>query len=165
MWEPIPQAVKAIKQERYTLTYRAADGKEKNRSFATNEARQRYCKKNGLTGKDIIAHDVQAKAWALSENRIALRTVLLSFVYSYLRARESGARISNKLSYAQIFERCGVSENREEQKRAKEYVAIILNHFVKTVDGLNSWTEYANKGSTKPDGVQISIGSALIEGT
>lgn len=164
MWEPIPQAVKAIKQERYTLTYIAADGKEKNRSFATNEARQKFCKKTGLTGKDIIAHDVQAKAWALSENRIALRTVLLSFVYSYLRARESGARISNKLSYAQIFERCGVSENREEQKRAKEYIAIILNHFVKTVDGLNSWTEYTNKGSTKPDGVQISIGSALIEG-
>lgn len=160
MWEPIPQAVKAIKQERYTLEY--TDGKKTyKRSFATNEARKKYCAKNGIHGSAIIAHDVQLKPWALSENRIALRSVLLSFVYGYLRARDKGVNVSNRLNFEQIFRRCRISENREEQRRAKEYIAVILDHFKHTVDGLSDWSFYTNKGSTKPDGVQISIEKQL----
>lgn len=163
MWEPIPQEVKAIQQARYTLEYKEGD-KIIKRSFATNEARLKYCKKNGITGAAIEAHGIRAKPWALSENRIALRSVLLTFVYGYIRARSAGRNHSNKLSYEQIFTRCGVSENREAQKRARADIAVILNHFVKKVDGLRCWTEYTNRGNTKPDGIQISIGDQITEG-
>lgn len=160
MWEPIPQEVKAIKQERYTLQYKAG-GKIVKRSFSTYEARTKYCKKNGITGADIVDHGRQAKPWALSENRIALRSVILTFVYGYIRARAAGRNHSNKLSYGQIFERCGVSDHHEAQKRARADMAVILDHLVNTVPELQSWTEYTNQSSTEPDGVQISIGKQI----
>lgn len=163
MWEPIPQSVKAIQQPRFTLSY--IDGKKTvTRSFATNEARRKYCQKNGITAQRIVEHSEKMKPWALSESRIALRSVLLTFVYGYIRTRQNGGNHSNKLPYETIFERCGISEHHEARKRAKADIAVILDHLVNTVEGLQRWTLYTNKGSTEPDGVQISIAKLLDEG-
>ena len=71
--------------------------------------------------------------------------------------------ISNKKPYADIFEQCGINTaDRKAVIRAKEDIATILDYWVQSeaVPWLKGWKEYTNKGSTKADGVTISIGSA-----
>ena len=107
------------------------------------------------------------KPWALSDNRIALRSVILSFVYSYIRARAAGKPHSNKLPYSAIFERCEVDTNSPETvKRAKNDIGVIMNHLTacQHIKELKSWNEYTNKGSKKPDGIEISLRLPEIEG-
>lgn len=162
-WEQIPQAVKGIQQRRFTLEYKDGD-KSRKRTFATNAQRRAFCLKNGITGDAITAHGETVKPWTLTAQRIGLRAVILSFVFEYIRARAAGKNCSDKKPYRMIFERCGISDNREEQKRAKADIAVILDHLVNTVPELRSWQTYTNKGSTKPDGVQISIAPLLTEG-
>lgn len=171
MWEPIAQEVKAIQQRRYTLELKEPiqiGGKPaKKRSFATNEERVKFCKKYGITSADIESYSDSVKPWALSDNRIALRSVILSFVYSYIRARAAGKPHSNKLPYSAIFERCEVDTNSPETvKRAKNDIGVIMNHLTacQHIKELKSWGEYTNKGSKKPDGIEISLKLPEIEG-
>lgn len=164
MWEPIPQTVKAIKQHRYTMELkeplRVGAKTIIKRSFATNEDRIKFCKKYHISTEDIKEHGESSKTWDLTENRIALRSVLLDFVYSYIRARDVNSNHSNKLPYATIFKRCNINTNsRETVKRAKADIGVIMTHLNATVADLKGWSLYTNKGSQKPDGIQITIGS------
>lgn len=107
------------------------------------------------------------KTWSLGKKyeRTALRTCLLNFVVSYTRARTptptSPAKpYSNKLPYDQIFALCciDVSHN-QKRKRKIEDIAIILDHFQR-VGAIARWKEYKNRGSKRPDGIQIFIDDA-----
>lgn len=164
MFEVIGQEVKAIQQRRYTLTLKktiSINGKAvKKRSFASNEERVKFCKKYGVTKAQIETHEETSKPWKLSENRIALRAVILDFVYRYIRARSIGRNHSNKLPYKTIFERCEIDVNtRVTVKRVKDDIAVILTHLVNCegLPELKSWSEYKNKGSKQADGVKISL--------
>lgn len=166
MYERPPQEVKAISQHRYTLTLKEPvqiNGKNvKRRSFTSNEARRAFCKKHGITAANIADYGEEKKPAALSENRIALRGYLQSFVFGYISARAVGALYSNKMPYSQIFEACKINtSSRESVKRAKEFIALVLDHYVacEELPEVKSWTEYTNKGSKTPDGVQIFVGT------
>jgi len=167
MFECLPREVKAIKQYKYTLTLKepvTIKGKKtKKRSFTSNEERRKFCTDNGIKAADIAEHGEQLDTWNQTEKRIAIREALSFFVFGYINARGAGRSISNKKPYSDIFEQCGINTNhREAVRRAKEDIATILDYWVKceAVPWLKSWTEYTNKGSKRPDGVAISIGSA-----
>lgn len=164
MYELIGQEVKAIKETRYTLTLKEPiqiNGKTvKKRSFKSNAERIAFCQKNGITSENIAAHAEMVKPFALSENRIALRAVILDFVYRYIRARAVNRQYSNKLPYTLIYERCNIDVNsREATKRARADIAVILNHLVNcdSLQELKAWSEYTNKHSKKADGIQIFL--------
>lgn len=80
------------------------------------------------------------KRWTLSEKRIELRTVLELFLFQLLR---SNTTISNKKPYADIFAACNIGTHREQQKRAKEDIATILNYW-QELGLFASWKEYGN---------------------
>lgn len=170
MYERPKQELKAVVQRRYTLELKepiTLSGKTVlKRSFATNEARVKWCKKYGITADQIASHAEQAKPWALSENRIALRSVLQDFVFSYIRARAAGKMHSNKLPYATILERCGLTNHHESIKRAKADIAVILDHFVSCTElpELKAWSVYKNKDSKEADGVQIFLQLPELKG-
>ena len=164
MYERPPQEVKAISQHRYTLTLKepiTINGKTvKRRSFSSNEARRNFCKKHGITAENIADYGEAKKPAALSENRIALRGYLQTFVFGYISARAAGALYSNKMPYSQILEACKINtSSRESVKRAKEFIALVLDHYAacEELPELKSWTEYTNKGSKTPDGIQIFV--------
>ena len=164
MYERPPQEVKAISQHRYTLTLKepvTINGKAvKRRSFTSNEARRNFCKKYGIKAGDIADFGEVTKPAALSENRIALRGYLQTFVFGYISARAAGALYSNKMPYSQILEACKINTgSRESVKRAKEFIALVLDHYAacKELPELKGWTEYTNKGSKTPDGIQIFV--------
>ena len=162
--EIVPQEVKAVQYTRYYLEYKDGDTVKK-KFFTCNEDRQKFCKRNGITGKNIIDHYEQTQPYTLTDQRIAIRHVLLSFVFSYMRARLKGKNHSNKLPYADIWQRCNVAVGTTMQhQRAKETVRIILDHLVNTIPELSRWTEYYNNGSRRADGVQISVSAAITEG-
>lgn len=164
MYERPKQELKAIKQTRYTLELKEPlqiGGKPvKKRSFDSNEARVKFCKKHNITREQIADYGEVAKPWALSENRIALRAVLQDFVYSYIRARAARPPKphSNKLPFSAIFERCSMTHH-ETIKRAKADIAIILDHFIACgeLPELKGWALYTNKNSDTPDGIEIYI--------
>lgn len=158
MWEPITQGIKSIKQLRYKITY-LSDGKTKKRSFDSNEKRRKFCKDKGIKAADIIEHCESVEPWALSTNRIALRSVLLTFVYGYIRARAAGSNHSDKMPYEMIFDRCNVGEHRQQQNNAREDIAVIMNHLTNTVDELQAWGLYQNKATSgnNYDGVIIFL--------
>lgn len=158
MWEPITQEIKAIKQRRFTVSY-LCDGKVKKRSFDTNEKRRKFCNDNGIQAGDIVEHGETVKPWALSTNRIAIRSTLLTFVYGYIRARAAGANSSDKMPYEMIFERCGISDHHETRKRIREDIGVIMNHLTNTVDDLQAWGLYQNKNTAGDnfDGVIIFL--------
>ena len=164
MYELIGQEVKAIKEIRYTLVLKEPiqiNGKTvKKRSFKSNSERIAFCQKHGITSENIATHAETMKPFALSENRIALRAVILDFVYRYIRARAVNRQHSNKLPYALIYERCNIDVNsREATKRARADIAVILNHLVNcdSLQELKTWSEYTNKHSKKADGIQIFL--------
>ena len=158
MWEPITQEIKAVKQLRYYIKF-LEDGKTKKRSFDTNEKRRKFCADNGITAADIIEHGEHVEPWALSTNRISLRSALLTFVYGYIRARAASSNYSDKMPYEMLFERCGIDEHRQKRKNAREDIAVIMNHLTNTVDELQAWGTYQNKGTTGDnfDGVIIFL--------
>lgn len=169
MYERPAQEVKAIEQLRYTLKLKEPlqiSGKPvTKRSFATNEERRKFCRKYGIAKEDIAEYGESSKPWALSENRIALRSVLLTFVYGYIRARAVNKPHSNKLPYATIFERCEVNTNsRELVKRAKTDIGVIMAHFVRKIPELKGWGEYTNKDNKKADGVEIFLRLPEVNG-
>ena len=162
MYELIGQEVKAIKEIRYTLALKEPiqiNGKTvKKRSFKSNTERMSFCQKNGITSENIAVCAETLKPFVLSENRIALRAVILDFVYRYIRSRAVDRAYSNKLPYSEIYSRCNVDVNsREATKRARADIAVILNHLVNcdSLQELKMWSEYTNKHSKKADGIQI----------
>lgn len=158
MWEPITQEIKSVKQLRYTISY-LDDGKQKKRSFDSNEKRRKFCSTNGIKAADIIDHAETVVPWPLSTNRISLRSALLTFVYGYIRARAAGSNHSDKMPYAMLFERCGIGTHRQQQSNARDDIAVIMNHLVNTVDDLQAWGLYQNKTTTGDnyDGVIIFL--------
>ena len=162
--EIIPQEIKAITQPRYFLEYKDETGQSVTRSFETNESRRKYCIKNGINKADITAHYEKMSNYKLTKQRIAIRHIIFNFAFSYLRARQAGKPHSNKLPYAAIWERSQTDiTHREQLKRNKAAVAVIFDH-LQRVGIIGRWTEYYNVGSTKPDGVQISIAKELKGG-
>lgn len=164
MYELIGQEVKAIKEIRYTLALKEPiqiNGKTvKKRSFKSNTERMSFCQKNGITSENIAVCAETLKPFVLSENRIALRAVILDFVYRYIRSRAVDRAYSNKLPYSEIYSRCNVDVNsREATKRARADIAVILNHLVNcdSLQELKMWSEYTNKHSKKADGIQIFL--------
>ena len=164
MYELIGQEVKAIKEIRYTLALKEPiqiNGKTvKKRSFKSDAERMAFCQKHGIASENIAVCAEELKPFVLSENRIALRAVILDFVYRYIRARAVNRAYSNKLPYALIYERCNVDvKSREATKRARADIAVILNHLVNcdSLQELKTWSEYKNKRSKKADGIQIFL--------
>ena len=169
MREIIPQEVKAIKQARYLVEFKQPimiKGKPvKSRSFSTAAERDKYCRDNGITVNDIAEYREKVTPWKLTENRISIRSLLTNFVYGYIRARAAGNFYSNKLPYSEIFTRCSVNESsREIVKRTKNDIAVIMDHLTRTIPELKSWKTYTNAGSTKPDGVEITLSLPEITG-
>ena len=165
MGELIDQSIKAIKQPRYTLEFKQETKTGKpitKRSFSSNEQRQEFCKKNGITKKDIVKAECKLQPYSLTENRISIRSVLFSFVFSYIRATTAGKTHSNKLPYKTIWERCGLSNDSNQIKRDKEAIFVILDH-LKRERVISSWKEYANKGSRKANGIEIKISKSIAE--
>lgn len=106
------------------------------------------------------------RKWNLTENRIALRSVILDFVYTYIRARAANKCQSNKLPYKKIFELCKIdTKSRETTKRAKKDIAVILEHLKRceALPELKDWKEYTNKRSTAADGIEIFLKVPEIE--
>lgn len=94
------------------------------------------------------------KRWTLSEKRIKLRTVLELFYYQIMRTPHI---ISNKKPYADIFADCDIKSHREEQKRAKEDIAVILNYW-QHIGLIDDWSEYGNSR-----GIEIRINRGEAE--
>lgn len=164
MYECPPQDVKAIEQTRYTLqlkTPRLIDGEYKTKyDFATAEELEEFLRLYAIQQQDIAERGESTAAWLLSENRIALRNVLTTFVYGYIRARAASQpkAYSNKLPYAAIFERCSVkSGNREVVRRVKKDVQVIMEHFLRKIPELKGWSEYTNKFEGAATGIEIFV--------
>lgn len=162
MRELLEQKVMAVQEGHYTFTLLQPlkiDGREKRYfKFLDQNSRRVFCVEHGITGRNIESHCSKLKAWTLNESRIALRTVIINFLLRYARARRAGRNYSNKLPYKEIFRLCGIStKNRMEVRRAKNSIAVILS-YLEGCGGLSmlkSWREYSNKGSKKPDGIEI----------
>lgn len=93
----------------------------------------------------------------LTDQRIAIRQIVFSFVFKYRRARENGNLCSNRLNYKTIFQEFNIKPNdRKTPKRIKDFTSIILDHLVKC-EVIANWNEYTNKGSKKPDGVEVYL--------
>lgn len=152
MYEIIPQEIKAIQERVYTVT--TATGE----TLKGNARKIRSLKaKHGITDEDVIAEEFEYKKMSLSRARIALRTQLLKFVFSYLRARTKNVPHSNQLNYTTIFQNCNINEkSRETVRRSKEDIAAMLEHF-QNQNVISGWQEYTNRGSKKPDGIEIFI--------
>lgn len=164
MYEVINQNIKSIKEIHYTLVLKEPiqiNGKTvRKRSFKTDRDREIFCKKNKISNANIEKCSKELKPFPLSENRIALRAVILDFVYGYIRARAINRQYSNKLPYSFIYEVCKIDiKSREIIKRTKADIAVILNHLVSCSElpELKAWKEYTNKHSKKADGIQIFL--------
>ena len=157
MYEIIPQEIKAIQEKVYTL--KLADGG----TLKGNARKIRHLmNKQGITEADIVAEEVGFKKMSLSRPRIAIRTQLLKFIFGYLRARTANAPHSNKLPYTTIFQNCNINEkSRETVKRSTEDIKAMLEYF-QMKEVISSWREYANRGSKRPDGIEIFISKELI---
>lgn len=119
-----------------------------------------------LKMREVVSHEVKAikymkngkeEAWTLTKDRIAIRTVLETFVFGYIRALGAGNEASNKIRYEDVFKRCGIGNRWTEIKRGKEAIAIIMHHFVKNINMLEGWKEYSNKPGGEPVGIAISV--------
>lgn len=167
MYEIIPQKIKDIQERRYILTLANGETIEGN----ARKIRQEI-KKKGLCDADIVAEEIGGyQNMKLTRPRIAIRTQLLKFIMSYTRARTINANHSNKLPYKTIFQNCNINENsRETVKRTIEDIKEMLHYFqitdIDTEEGrtaITGWREYTNRGSKKPDGIEIFIGQAIAE--
>lgn len=168
MYEIIPQKVKDIQERRYILTLANGETIEGNARKVKQEI-----KKKGVCAADIVAEEIGGyQNMKLTRPRIAIRTQLLKFIMSYTRARTMNKPHSNKLPYKTIFQNCNINENsRETVKRTIEDIKEMLHYFqitaIDTEEGrtaITGWREYTNRGSKKPDGIEISIASAISEG-
>lgn len=159
MYETVSQEVKGIQEEIYTLTADTGEIIKGNVSQV-----KRKLKKLKLSDENIVQCEIQLRNWSLSKDRIALRYVLFGFVFSYIRARTAGKPHSNKITYNHIFSVCGVNENyRSVVSRRKADIATILDH-LKRKEVIVNWKEYTNRGSKKPDGIQITVAKEVIGG-
>lgn len=159
MWEAITQDIKSIKQKRYYIKY-LNHGKVERRSFKSDQERQRYCKAIRIEKNNIFEQTEEVKPWALSVNRIILRSVLLTFVYGYIRARGVDSKYSNKMPYTLLFARCGLNNSHHETiKRSCDDITVIMNHLTDTIDELQAWGLYRNKSTSKSkfDGIIIFL--------
>ena len=180
MYEVISQEVKGIMQSCYQMTLKKpleikkeVKNKETGeketkitkvtkRSFKTLKEKQAFLEKHGLTDADVEGCVLDKKPFTLNESRIAVRAVILDFVYRYIRARgaKQPKHYSNMLPYKVIFERCGVDTgSREIVKLTKYNISVILDHLVscESLPELVGWREYANKHSKKADGIEIFV--------
>lgn len=163
MYEVVDQEVKAIQQIRYTLTPKEPlhiNGKTvKKKSFKSKEEMYQFCIENSLN-TDELSFKETYKPFNLTESRIAMRAVILDFVYRYIRSRAVGRPYSNKLPYKDIFSKCNVNtEFRATVNRAKADIAVILDHLTacESLPELKSWREYTNKHSKRADGIEIFL--------
>ena len=164
MYECPPQEVKAIEHTYYSLKLKKPlliEGKaEKEYDFASAAECDEFLRLHDIRQKDIVKQGESTEAWPLSENRIALRNVLSTFVYGYIRARAANKPkpYSNRLPYSTIFERCSInSGNREVVRRVKNDIQVIMDHFVKNIPELKIWREYMKRYSKSVDGIEIFV--------
>lgn len=113
--------------------------------------------------QEVKAIKKDGKPWKMYKRQVAIRNYLWNRILSYIGARASGKNYSPCIPYSSIFEVCEIGSNRETQKRSKDDIATILNYWQQQ-GILESWQEYTNTDSRKPDGVQIRIPEKYIEG-
>ena len=160
MFESISQDIKRIQEEYWTLTL---DNGQKIKG--TVKECQKQLEKQGLSKNNIVKTDKILKNMPLSKKRIALRNVIISFVWSYIRARgsETPKPHSNKINFTDLFERCQIGKTWQEKDRAKSAIYSIFDH-LKRYDVIKSWSEYNNSGSKKSSGIQFFIDSQNLIG-
>ena len=114
-----------------------------------------------------IAPTGELKDWQLTKERIELRTCIFRFVIGYTRARTAGKVYSNKKPYDDIFVECKIdTSHRQKRKRHIEAIAVIMEHLQRR-GMIESWNEYTNMKSKKPDGIEIKVSKKrlmMIEG-
>lgn len=114
-----------------------------------------------------IAKTGEIKDWSLTKKRIELRTCIFRFVIGYTRARTAGKVYSNKKPYNDIFTECKIDTSHPmNKKRCKEDIAVIMDHLQRR-GMIESWNEYTNMKSKKPDGIEIKVSKKrlmMIEG-
>lgn len=160
MFESVSQDIKRIQEEYWTLTLDTGEIIKGN----TREC-QKQLTKLGASKENIIKSSKILKTIPLSKKRIALRNVIISFVWSYMRARSADVPKphSNKINFTDLFEQCQIGHTWQEKERARLVVYAIFDH-LKRYDVLKSWNEYYNSGSQKPDGIQFFIEKQTLIG-
>ena len=160
MFESVSQDIKRI-QEEY-LTLKLDNGKTIK---GTTQECQKKLAKQGKSRENIVEADRALRNMALSKNRIAMRNVIISFVWSYMGARGANPPKphSNKINYADIFAQCEIGQTWQEKDRAKNAIYSILDH-LKRHEVIKSWKEYTNAGDKGASGVQFSIDSNNLIG-
>lgn len=160
MFESVSQEIKHIQEEYWTL--KLDNGEVIKGTVAEC---QKKLNKLGMSRENIVQSDKALRTMALSKNRIALRNVIISFVWSYMRARGSNPpkAHSNKINYTDIFNQCEIGKTWQEKDRAKIAIRSILDH-LKRHDVIKSWCEYTNQNDNSPSGIQFFIDSTnMIE--
>lgn len=160
MFESVSQNIKRIQEEYWTLTLDNEDTIEGN----TREC-QKQLTKLGISKENIVKSNKILKTIHLSKKRIALRNVIISFFWSYMRARnaEVPKPHSNKINFANLFEQCQIGHTWQEKERARLVVFSIFDH-LKRYDVLKNWNEYYNYSSKKTDGIQFFIEKQTLIG-
>jgi len=160
MFESVSQEIKQVQEEYWTLKL---DNGETIKG--TTAECQKKMNKQKLTRDNIVESEKTLRTMVLSKNRIALRNVIISFVWSYMRARGANPpkAHSNKINYTDIFEQCSIGKTWQEKDRAKSSIHSILEH-LKRHGVIQSWAEYTNLGETAASGIQFFIDSSnMIE--
>lgn len=160
MFESVSQDIKRIQEEYWTLTLDNGNIIKGN----TIEC-QKHLIKQGLSKKNIIKSDKVLKNMPLSKKRIALRNVIISFVWSYMRARsaEVPKSHSNKINFADLFNKCQIGNTWQEKERARFTTYLIFDH-LKRHEVIKSWTEYYNSGSKQSSGIQFFMDNQTLIG-
>lgn len=160
MFESVSQDIKRIQEEYWTL--RLDNGKTIK---GTTPECQKKLTKQGMSRENIVKADKVLRNMALSKNRIAMRNVIISFVWSYMRARAANPPKphSNKINYEDIFEQCEIGSTWQEKDRARNAIYSIMEH-LKRHEVIKSWKEYTNARDKSASGIQFFIDSnAMLE--
>ena len=153
MFEGLSQDIKRIQEEQWII---ALDTGKKIRGTAT-ECKRKLAKA-GLTKANITEAKSNLKEMKMNKSRIAMRNVIISFVWSYMRARGANPPKphSNKLNYEDIFAQCEIGQDWNQKTRAKDAIYSILEH-LKRNEVIKNWNEYTNAGDKGASGVQFFI--------
>lgn len=154
--EIIPQDLKSIKEKLYKVTL-------SNGETMTGNSR----KVKEITAKNKVekVEFEKYRKWKMSENRIALREVVFSFVWQCRRAVYGKKLVSFQKNYADIFSdpSIGVKTNKDRARRIED-IADIMD-YLKEKNIILDWQEYSNAGSSRMDGIKIFLTEQqMIEG-
>lgn len=161
MFESVSQDIKRIQEQHWTLKLDTGETIK-----GTTTECQRKLIKAGKSKRDIVESSCTLKEMKLNKQRIAMRNVIISFVWSYMRARGANPPKphSNKINYADIFAQCEIGQDWNQKTRAKNIIYAIMEHLQRH-EVVKAWKEYTNTGDKGASGVQFYIdANNMIEG-